>query len=142
MCQHYNPELVASLRCRDKKDGMLHMASESLTSLLLLITDITYFFCSSLLFCSPPKNLGIEYMLLLTYISEVMKTGSANLNFLRCDSSQLPLSNVSLFTVLFTANVGFFLLFLACFLVRDLFSCGCRQIYPPLCFYLYSQFPF
>ena len=36
-----------------------------------------------------------------------MKTGSANLNFL-CNFSQLSLSNISLFTVLFTAYVGFF----------------------------------
>ena len=40
-----------------------------------------------------------------TYIPEVMKTGSANLG------TQLLLSNVSLFTVLFTADVGFFGLF-------------------------------
>ena len=38
----------------------------------------------------------------------VMKTGSGvNLNFL-CNFSQLLLSNISLFTVLFTAEVGFF----------------------------------
>ena len=35
----------------------------------------------------------------------VLKTGSANLNFF-----QLFLSNIRLFTVLFTAGVGFFLL--------------------------------
>ena len=58
-----------------------------------------------------------------------MKTGSANLNFLR-NFSQLPLSNISLFTALFTAYVGFFR-FLACFLVRDMFSSGCRNNYPP-----------
>ena len=58
-----------------------------------------------------------------------MKTGSANLNFL-CNFSQLSLSNISLFTVLFTAYVGFFV-FLACFLVRDMFSSGCRINYPP-----------
>ena len=39
-----------------------------------------------------------------------MKTGSANLNFL-CNFSQLPLSNISLFTVLFTAYAGFFRFF-------------------------------
>ena len=39
-----------------------------------------------------------------------MKTGSANLNFL-CNFSQLPLSNISLFTVLFTAYAGFFSFF-------------------------------
>ena len=44
---------------------------------------------------------------LFLYIPEVMKTGSANLNFL-CNFSQLPLSNISLFTVLFTAYAGFF----------------------------------
>ena len=42
---------------------------------------------------------------------EVKKTGSANPNFL-CNFSQLPLSNISLFTVLFTADVGFFSFFL------------------------------
>ena len=36
-----------------------------------------------------------------------MKTRSANLNFL-CNFSQLSLSNISLFTVLFTAYVSFF----------------------------------
>ena len=40
-----------------------------------------------------------------------MKTGSANLIFLS-SLSQLPLSNVSLFTVLLTADVGFFLFLL------------------------------
>ena len=71
------------------------------------------------------------------YITEVMKTGSANLNFL-CNFSQLPLPTISLFTVLFTADVGLFLFFykgpvrrssflLACFLVRDLFTSGCRH---------------
>ena len=40
-------------------------------------------------------------------IPEVMKTGSANLNFL-CNFSQLPLSNITLFTVLFTVGVIFF----------------------------------
>ena len=59
-----------------------------------------------------------------------MKTGSANLNFL-CNFSQLPLSNISLFTVLFTAYAGFFRFFLACFLVRDMFSSGCKINYPP-----------
>ena len=60
-----------------------------------------------------------------------MKTGSANLYFL-CNFSQLPLSNISLFTVLFTAYAGFFrFFFLACFLVRDMFSSGCRINYPP-----------
>ena len=63
-------------------------------------------------------------------IPEVMKTGSASLNFL-CNFSQLPLSNISLFTVLFTAYAGFFSFFLACFLVRDMFSSGCRINYPP-----------
>ena len=60
------------------------------------------------------------------FIPEVMKTGLAKLNFLG-NFSQLPLSNISLFTVLFTADVGCFLLSLACFLVRDLFSSGCRH---------------
>ena len=42
------------------------------------------------------------------YIPEVMKTGSGvNLNFLS-NFSQLLLSNISLFTVFFTADVGFF----------------------------------
>ncbi len=59
-----------------------------------------------------------------------MKTGSANLKFL-CNFSQLPLSNIGLFTVLFTAYAGFFFFFLACFLVRDMFSSGCRINYPP-----------
>ena len=36
-----------------------------------------------------------------------MKTGSANLNFL-CNFLQLLLSNISLFTVLFTTDVLFF----------------------------------
>ena len=41
------------------------------------------------------------------YILEVMKTGSGvNLNFLS-NFLQLLLSNISLFTVLFTADVGF-----------------------------------
>ena len=43
-------------------------------------------------------------------IPEVVKTGSANLIFL-CNFSQLPLSNITLFTVLFTADVVFFVLF-------------------------------
>ena len=43
-------------------------------------------------------------------IPGVVKIGSANLNFL-CNFSQLPLSNISLFTVLFTAYVGFFRVF-------------------------------
>ena len=42
-------------------------------------------------------------------IPEVMKTGSANLNFL-CNFLQLPLSNITLFTVLFTTDVDFFCL--------------------------------
>ena len=45
-----------------------------------------------------------------TNIPEVMKTGSANLIF-SCNFSQLPLSNIILFTALFTADVGFFGLF-------------------------------
>ena len=49
-----------------------------------------------------------------TYIPGVMKTGSANLNFW-CNFSQLPLSNISLFAVLFTAYVGFFRVFLLAF---------------------------
>ena len=53
-----------------------------------------------------------------------MKTGLANLDFLR-NFSQLPLSNISLFTVLFTADVAFF----ACFLVSDLSRSGCRHNY-------------
>ena len=72
-----------------------------------------------------------------------MKTRlGVNLNFL-CNFSQLLLSNISLFTVLFTADVGFFS-FLTCFLVRDLFSSGRRHNprppppptspVPPLCF--------
>ena len=44
------------------------------------------------------------------FIPEVVKTGSANLIFL-CNFSQLPLSNITLFTVLFTADVVFFVLF-------------------------------
>ena len=36
-----------------------------------------------------------------------MKTGSANLNFL-CNFSQLPSSNITLFTVLFAADVRVF----------------------------------
>ena len=43
------------------------------------------------------------------FMPEVMKTGSANLNVL-CNFSQLPLSNISLFTALFTPDVRFFLL--------------------------------
>ena len=39
-----------------------------------------------------------------------MKTESANINFL-VHFSQLPLANISLFTVLFTADVGFLLVF-------------------------------
>ena len=39
-----------------------------------------------------------------------MKTGSANLKFLG-NFSQLSLSNISLFTALFTAYVGFFRFF-------------------------------
>ena len=70
-----------------------------------------------------------KFHLMHLYIPEVMKTGSANLKFL-CNFSQLSLSNISLFTVLFTAYVGFFV-FLACFLVRDMFSSGCRINYPP-----------
>ena len=56
-----------------------------------------------------------------------MKTGSANLNF-SCNFSQRALSNISLFTVLFTADVEI-VCFLGCFLVRDLFSSGCRNNY-------------
>ena len=52
-----------------------------------------------------------------------------NLNFL-CNFSQLPLCSICLFTVLFRADVDFFI-FLACSLVRDLFSSGCRNNYPP-----------
>ena len=55
-----------------------------------------------------------------------MKTRPANLNFL-CNFSQLPLPNIALFTVLFTADDGFF----ACFLVRDLCRSGCRHNYHP-----------
>ena len=51
----------------------------------------------------------------------VLKTGSANLNFF-----QLFLSNIRLFTVLFTAGVGFFF---ACVLVRDLCRSGRRHNY-------------
>ena len=43
-------------------------------------------------------------------IPEVMKTGSANLNFL-CNFSQFPLSIIIMFTVLFTANGRFFSFF-------------------------------
>ena len=68
----------------------------------------------------------IIIIIIFVNIPAVMKTGSGvNLNFL-CNFSQLLLSNISLFTVLFTADVGFFS-FLACFLVRDLFSSGRRH---------------
>ena len=76
------------------------------------------------------KIIIIIVIIIIIIIPEVMKTGSANLNFL-CNFSQLPLSNISLFTVLFTAYAGFFRFFLACFLVRDMFSSGCRINYPP-----------
>ena len=49
-------------------------------------------------------------------IPEVMKTGLPNLTFL-CNFLQLLPSNISLFTVLFTADFGFFLFFLFFFLL-------------------------
>ena len=52
-----------------------------------------------------------------------MKTGSANVTFL-CNFSQLFLSNINLFTVLFTADVRFFFV---CFQARDLCRSGCRH---------------
>ena len=54
------------------------------------------------------------------------------LNFL-CNFSQRPLSNITsaCLPLMFTADVGFFRFFLACFLVRDLFSSGCRYNYFP-----------
>ena len=55
----------------------------------------------------------------INYMPGVLKTGSANRNIFCVTFSQLPLSNISFFTVLFTANVGFFL------------GCGCRQNYHP-----------
>ena len=55
-------------------------------------------------------KLEVAAMRMKSNIPEVMKTGSANLNFL-CNFSQLSLSNISLFTVLFTAYVGFFRFF-------------------------------
>ena len=64
-----------------------------------------------------------------------MKTGSAKLNFL-CNFTQLPMCKISLFTVLFTADVSFF----SCFLVGDLCRSACRQNChppPPLPFALY-----
>ena len=80
-------------------------------------------------------------------IPEVMKTGSANLNFL-CDFLQLPLSNISLFTVFFTAYVCFFRFFFKlafwlgiCFQVDvEIITppppppCATCRVRPPLCF--------
>ena len=68
------------------------------------------------------------------YLPGVMKTGSAKLNFL-CNFTQLPMCKISLFTVLFTADVSFF----SCFLVRDLCRSACRHNChpPPLPFALY-----
>ena len=51
-------------------------------------------------------------------------------NFL-CNFSQLLLSNISLFTVLYTADFGFFGFFFCCFLVRDLCTNRCRHNYHP-----------
>ena len=45
------------------------------------------------------------------YIPEFMKTGLANLTQFLCNFSQLRLSNISLVTVLFTADFVFFLFF-------------------------------
>ena len=65
----------------------------------------------SILFSPSSRLIGrrnlLERLCCDIYIPEVMKTASANLNFL-CNFSQLSLSNISLFTVLFTACVGFF----------------------------------
>ena len=53
----------------------------------------------------------IIIIIIFVNIPAVMKTGSGvNLNFL-CNFSQLLLSNISLFTVLFTADVGCFFSF-------------------------------
>ena len=78
---------------------------------------------------------------------EVMKTGSGNQTSCRTFHNFSCLTNISLFTVLFTADVGFFFSF-CCFLVRDLCRSGCRHDYhpppshpaPPLCFCPYQQF--
>ena len=57
------------------------------------------------------RNLSINYQeTAIIFIPGVMKTGSANLNFL-FNFSQRPLSKFSLFTVLFTADVDFFRFF-------------------------------
>ena len=69
-------------------------------------------FFSTCIWNSPPtvatSETGFRDITLLELIlkPEVMKTGSANLNFL-CKFSQLPLSNISLFTVLFTCRFSF-----------------------------------
>ena len=78
------------------------------------------------------------------YIPKAMKTGSANINFL-CDILQLPM----LFTVLFTADVGFVFLFFLFLLALWLGICvevdvdiatTTRPNAPALCFCAYPQF--
>ena len=77
--------------------------------------------CASFNFFLHTKALNLN-------IPGVMKTGSANLTFCVTFHNFSSLSNISLFTVLFTADVGFF----RCFLVRDLCRSGCTRNYHPV----------
>ena len=78
-------------------------------------------------------SIGISHIYL-----KLWKPGRPLWNF-----SQLSLSNFSLFTVLFTADVVLFISsfsIVACFLVRDLFRSGCRHSYHAPRVKLYFRF--
>ena len=66
--------------------------------------------------------------LLNALIPGVMKTGSANLNFCATFHNFPCLRSACLLCCSWLISV--FLVFLACFLVRDMFSSGCRHNYP------------
>ena len=83
-------------------------------------------------FISKCKEMLTKKIISFTFICipEDMKTGSANLNFL-CNFSQLAcliLACLLCCSRLMSVFLGFFL---ACFLVRDMFSSGCRNNSPP-----------
>ena len=66
----------------------------------------------------------------MRYIPGVMKTGSANLNFL-CNFSQLPQCLILACLLCSLRLLSVFFVFIGYFLVRDLFSSGCRYNYFP-----------
>ena len=75
-----------------------------------------------------------------------MKTGLPNLTFL-CNFLQLLLSNISLFTVLFTNDFGVFLIFFAAFWLGiciemevEIITTPSPYPTPPLCVCPYPQF--